>query len=565
MKKSLLAIILALFTLGSCTPKLDVPEISKDNMYFGLTMNSAMLTHKGLAERGDDESSYVLRLATIDVNDMGEAATTRILSLDLKFNLVDGKIPEGEYSFGNLELSEGAFSNILSGSTYVNMESGDYNTYAMWLINKGKLTVKHGKDNAYIMDVDFEAKKLNKEAGIAVGKTKPIVCHYEGEVDICGLPENFIYTSYQPYFAYAVYYPLIGNQTYWDLYIMDENYFNVFLNQQATGKEGTYSAYFTEYQIICDENGMILPQGQFDLDTYATLTSKTMMAAAFMKVDITESIIKNEKGEDIVYINQEESSYLDMMSDGFVKITSKGQGLYDITTETYGIMGAYKSKATNCQVQIIPGYTGADRQNVDFKFTEGVMYYMGRVDYGNGIMSVPYWNLGLYDNARKEIVALGVNVEVGNNFSTGIPSGTYIANESGNGFTVDLGVEDQNRNVYGSYIIQTTADGQVTPCDLITSGVLEVTNHGDGTYKFVLDMKGNNDNYIKGTFEGKLEIVDNTASNSSGAVGSGQSEAKVMGDKRFKKIVLPNAPVAERRTLIGNTKGFYGNYATFMQ
>ena len=357
----------------------------------------------------------------------------------------------------------------------------------------------------------------------------------------------------------------MGNQTYWDLYIMDENYYTVFLNQQPTGRKDTYSAYFTEYQIICDENGMILPQGQFDLDTYATLTSKTMMAAAFMKVDITEQIIKNEKGEDIVYINQEESSYLDMMSDGFVKITSKGQGLYDITTETYGIRGAYKSKATNCQVQIIPGYTGADRQNVDFKFTEGIMYYMGRVDYGNGILSVPYWNLGLYDNTRKEIVALGVNVEVDNNFSTGIPSGKYIVNESGNGLTVDMGVEDQNGNVYGSYIIQTTADGKVVPCDLITSGVLEVTNYGDGTYKFVLDLKGNNANYIKGSFEGKLDIVDQTGSDVSGSVGSGQSVAKVMGTKQFKKIVLPNAPIFEKRTLIGNTKGFYGNYATFMQ
>ena len=34
MKKSLLAVILALFAFNDCTPKLDVPEINKDNMYF---------------------------------------------------------------------------------------------------------------------------------------------------------------------------------------------------------------------------------------------------------------------------------------------------------------------------------------------------------------------------------------------------------------------------------------------------------------------------------------------------------------------------------------------------
>lgn len=561
MKKSLLAIVLALFAFSSCTSNLEVPDINKDNMYFGLNMNSAMLTHKGLAQRGDTESTYILRLATIDTNAAGEAATTRILSLELQFNLVDGKIPAGEYSFGNLELTEGAYNNILSGSTYVNMESGDYNTYAMWLINKGKINIQHGKGDTYIMDVDFEAKKLNKEAGVAVGKTKPIICRYEGEVDICGLGDDFIYTTYQPYYAYAIYYPLKGNQTYWDLYIMDENYYKVFLNQQATGRTETYSAYFAEYQIICDENGMILPQGQFDLDTYGTLTSKTLMGAAVMKIDITESLVTNEQGENIAYITQEPTSYLDMMSDGFIKITSKGNNLYDITTETYGVQGGYKSKLTNNQVQIVPGYTGADRKDVDFKFSEGMILYMGRYLYDNGTLSVPYWYVYLYDRTRNEIVQLGVNVDINSNFQTGIPSGKYIVNESGSAFTVDQGFEDQNRTIYGSCV----HDGTSEYFDLITSGVLEVTNNGDGSYKFVLDMKGNNDNYIKGTFNGKPQINDNTNSDVSGSVGSGQSEMKQMSAKSFNRIVFTNTSNTSNRELIGNTKGFFGNYASFLK
>ena len=561
MKKSLLAIVLALFAFSSCTSKLEVPDINKDNMYYGLNMNSAMLTHKGLAQRGDSESTYILRLATIDTNAAGEAATTRILSLELQFNLVDGKIPAGEYSFGNLELTEGAYSNILSGSTYVNMESGDYNTYAMWLINKGKINIQHGKGDTYIMDVDFEAKKLNKEAGVAVGKTKPIICRYEGEVDFCGLSDDFIYTTYQPYYAYAIYYPLKGNQTYWDIYIMDENYFRVFLNQQATGKTETYSAYFAEYQLICDENGMILPHGQFDIDTYGTLTSKTLMGAAVMKIDITESIITNDKGENIAYITQEPTSYMDMMTDGFIKITSKGNNLYDITTETYGVQGGYKSKLTNNQVQIVPGYTGADRKDVNFKFDECMILYMGRYLYDNGTLSVPYWYVYLYDKSRNEFVQLGVNVDVNSNFQSGIPSGKYIVNESGSALTVDQGFEDQTRTIYGSCV----HDGTSEYFDLITSGVLEVTNNGDGSYKFALDMKGNNDNYIKGTFNGKPAIQDNTNSDVSGSVGTNQGEAKQMTNKAFNRIVFTNTTNTSNRELIGNTKGFFGNYASFMK
>ena len=560
MKKSLLVFVLALFALSACSPKLEVPDINKDNMYYGLTMNSAMLTHMG-AQRGDSESTYILRLATIDTNAEGEAATTRILSLELQFNMENGRIPEGEYSFSNLELTEGTYSNILSGSTYVNMESGDYNTYAMWLINKGKINIKHGKGDNYIMDVDFEAKKLNKEAGVAVGKTKSILCRYEGSVDLCGLGSDFIYTSFKPYYAYAIYYPLKGNQTYWDLYIMDANYFNVYLNQTPNNTKETYSAYFAEFQIICDENGMILPQGQFDLDTYGTLTSKTLMGAALVKLDLTETVVNDPSGSSIVHITEEPTSYLDMMSDGFLKITSKGNNLYDITAEVYGTKGGYKCKLSNNQVQIVAGYTGADRKNVDFKFTESMLLYMGRYLYDNGTLSVPYWYVYLYDSSRNEIVQLGVNVDINSNFQSGIPSGRYIVNESGSAFTVDQGFEDQSRKIYGSCV----HDGVSKYFDLVTSGVLEVTNNGDGTYKFVLDMMGNNDNYIKGTYQGSPQINDNTNSDVSGSVGSGQSEAKQMSAKAFNRIVFTNTTNTGNRELIGNTKGFFGNYASFLK
>ena len=558
MKKLLSAVACALLLFCSCQPSMDVPDINKENMYFGLTMNSAMLTHKGLAQRGDTESTYVLRLATIDTNDEGEAATTRILSLDLQFNLDNGRIPEGEYSFGNLELSEGAYNNILSGSTYVNMESGDYNSYAMWLIHDGKINIKHGEGDTYIMDVDFNAKKLNKEAGVAVGKVKPIVCRYEGEVDICGLGEDFIFTTFQPYYAYAIYYPLKGGQTYWDLCIMDANYYTVFLNQQATGRKDTYSAYFAEYQLICDDNGMILPQGQFDLDTYGTLTSKTLMGAAVMRADLTETISKDKDGNDIIFINQEATSYVDMMTDGFVKLTPKGNNLYDITAETYGVQGGYKCKLSNRQINVVPGYTGADRSNVDYKFTAGMMLYMGRYQYDNGTLSVPYWYLFLYDKSRNEIVQLGVNVELGSNFESGIPTGKYLVNDSGNALTVDQGFEDQNRRIYGSCV----NNGDTEVYDLITSGVLEVTKKDDGTYKFVLDMKGNNDNYIKGTYEGEMTINDNTSDNGSGgSVSAGQSEMmKVMSSKPGNSGIHHVNFAPGNRSIINNTKGFFGNY-----
>lgn len=558
MKKYLLALFLVAFALNSCQQNLDVPEINKDNIYYGLTLNSAMLTHLGDADR-DGESSYTLRLATIDANTTGEMATTRLLSLDLNFNLDEkGMIPEGEYSFGNLELQEGAYNNILSGSTFVNMESGSYETYAMWLINNGKIDIKHSaKEGEYVMTLDFEAKKLDKEVGIAAGKSKTIQCRYEGEVTIYGLPQNQIFTTYKPYYAYAVYYPLKGGQTYWDLNIVDANYYNVFMYGVAVGKE-KYSAFRSQFQLISQDNGMTFPQGRFDLDNYGTLTNNTLMGAAITQIDVTEKTETNPAtGEEVIYINQEESSYLDMISDGFVQITSRGGGNYDVSVEMYGYNGGYKCKLSNSQVAVFAGYTGADRNDVDYKFDQALMAYMGRYTYPNGTLSVPYWYLILYDSARKEFVQMGVNVELGSNFESGIPTGQYIVSEGGDANTVDLGFEDQNRTIYGSCI----HDGESQYFDLITSGVLDVVNNGDGTYKFTLDMMGNNENYIKGTFEGAPTISDDTNSGSSGSVDSSVSERIIPMTTKAQRIHFGEGLRHGMHSIIGNnTTGIFGNY-----
>lgn len=527
MKKYLPLVVLVAFLFGSCNKAVEVPDINKDNIYYGMVMNSAMLTNLGDADR-DRTNTFILRLATIDISETGSEYTSRMLSLELDVNLDENNmIPEGEYSLENNLLDEGAFSNILSGSTYVNMESGDYNTFTSWLINKGKLIVKHSSvPGEYEMEVDFSAKQLDREVGVAGGKSLTIMCRYSGQIGVFGLPTTNVFTTYQPYFAYAIYYPLKGDKTFWDLYVVDANYFQVFMNGTAVGKE-TYSAYMAEYQIITESKGMLLPTGRFDVDTYGTLTPQTLMGAAVMKSDL-EEITRIVNNEPIIYIQELETSFIDYMSDGYIQLTPQGQGAYTITTETFGTLGGYKSKIDNCQIDIIPGYTGADRKDVTFKFSESLMMYMGRYTYADGTQSVPYWYLILYDGSRKEMVQMGVNVDLGCNYSTGIPTGTYTVDGTGNANTVDQGFEDQDRVIYGSCI----HNGEDTYYDLLTSGTLEVTQNNDGSYKFVLDMIGNNGNAIKGTYEGKPNVSDNTNSGDEGSVETNVSAMKVMGSNK---------------------------------
>ena len=91
--------------------------------------------------------------------------------------------------------------------------------------------------------------------------------------------------------------------------------------------------------------------------------------------------------------------------------------------------------------------------------------------------------------------------------------------------------------------------------------MLDVVNNGDGTYKFTLDMMGNNENYIKGTFEGAPTISDDTNSGSSGSVDSSVSERIIPMTTKAQRIHFGEGLRHGMHSIIGNnTTGIFGNY-----
>lgn len=144
--------------------------------------------------------------------------------------------------------------------------------------------------------------------------------------------------------------------------------------------------------------------------------------------------------------------------------------------------------------------------------TQAVAYYYGETftetsDYCAVVIAGPDFDLD-ENLGQSPSVMLGLNVTPGS--TTGIPSGTYTIIDAmeADDYDVNTALSGVYDPTYGGYFgtwYNCTADGLEGS---MKTGTITVTNNGDGTYKFDLNLKDGYTHAVTGTYTGSVTWVD---------------------------------------------------------
>lgn len=190
-----------------------------------------------------------------------------------------------------------------------------------------------------------------------------------------------------------------------------------------------------------------------------------------------------------------------MVSDGEIKIEKTEEGCtFTVEADGWDYYTGDEAEKVECRyIGAIDKVENNRRYNPDWA---GAVYY-GDWSTQNG---VPYWLLQLDDPA-----GYFMNMYVNTNntsYEEGIPSGRYDIGDSMEPFSIDMSYPTTGDYWGGSVVYEVQADETLKTENIMIGGYMEVTNNGDGTYKFELVFY--NGSYIPYvvTYEGELITWD---------------------------------------------------------
>ncbi len=436
----------------------------QEKPFYGFEMEAVQATAIG----GDE---YIFQMFSLNVEQTG---IERFVSAQFTAtNVTDGVIPEGTYQLVAGTISDdGAY---IIGSFYAN-EAGE--APFMALITDAELEIKH---TAKGIRATVWADGVNANDGSAIND---IECRYEGAVTIYG--NNLVVDNV----ADAFYCGLYEGVPYWvmQLYNPDNILVQLYIN--------TNSEVFEEG----------IPTGKYPFNyTFepgnadATYTTQNGMGGSLV-------LQLDEKGQNIIDI-------VDSIYGGYVDITNNGDGTYKIEILYYnGNYVPYKVSfdgTVNHQDESGSGSGGGEGElsqlsvsieSAQMLCLDGLNWYyiyLNDSTLGN-------YGLTLF------FEVIGADEDV---FATGLSTGVYTPSEDYGAQTFYPGYMEIEGNQIvesgGSLAITMPLDEEGTrgTYDVLSAGTLGITNNGNGTYKFDINVSGDSYNFV-GTFEGTPEMFN---------------------------------------------------------
>lgn len=477
-----------LFAAASLMVSCDTPDNggtggTQEPEFYGYEMTAA-----DVAAIGNNE--YILQMYIIDEE---TSKTQRLLSAHFTAaDVTDGVIPEGTYQLQAGTIGDnGAY---IKGSYYENNTTA--NPY-MVLITDAELEIKHTADGSR---ATVWADGVNAKDGSAIND---IECRYTGAIEYY----TTSYPSVKDSAALVYYGALAEGLDYWQVQfdINEELYMNLYFNV-ASGSI---------------DNG--IPSGKYAFD----FTSNPGTA------DATYQSSNGGYGGSMMIILYQGSSYIyHFVMGGEVNLTNNGDGSYKFDVVYYN----------DYYIPYTVSYEGTTKL-YDYSTPTAE-----EVEIDNAILlckdgSIDWWYIYLQNESFYNGYGLQFYFDItgaaGDTFEHGLTSGEYgpSANYDPQTYYPGEWYEEDGEIVGmdGSAVITMPLNeqGQCSVYDIINSGKLTITNNGDGTYKFDVNISG--ESAWVATWEGTPQMVDATTSEEPAAVARKANKAPL---KSAEKVVL---------------------------
>lgn len=402
----------------------------------------------------DGTNSYVINMYRSEGGNIVGFAMHEIITPAV----TDGIIPEGKYTVEDGSLLEGELNGILEGTYYIrNYAEDGY----MMLATEGWFEVKHLENGGYQFSSSLKGIDLNDGSALPRNESR-----FEGQPTMMGLPASNQYNEFTPVVAIASYNVMAEGIAGWQILLGD-----------AAAVQGGYPYHIAQFVVITEDNGPeALPQGTFPIDYLGLGAFDTQMLNVVVTGNSETDVIEDEG------VN------------GYLTIKAQGEGKYTIEAVTFTADGGHKQS-----------YSG--KVNLQDNSKEVYDIIAAQANFGGAFENGNYWTLYLLDQTNDSVFWLYVNTPADNTFAAGIPSGTYVVNDSSQPGSIDVGYIGDDNYVYGS-MISDLAQEKVK--NLVTGGELDVVNNGDGTYGISFEFIDMNQVLLYGEYEGEVYLVDNT-------------------------------------------------------
>ena len=470
MKKFFAFLMAAAVMMTGCNDPKPTPGPGNDpdnkpgtEEFYGMTLDNAEVINRG-DYYNNGTNSYIINMYKMDGDAASRIFTGEIITPEVN----DGVIPEGKYTIEDGTMEEGVYDDTFMGSYFIrNTEDG----YIM-LVTGGYFEVKH-VENGYQLTASFSGIDAFSQETVL-----PAEGRFTGAPTMQGLAANNNFEIFTPIVAQAAYFPMGDGTAVYD----------ILLGDQGAVDGVTFPAHMVELAIVAEDLGAeTLPQGTFVVDPFGTGAVNTQI--------FNDYFCFTADGQEIE----------DTGLNGKVTIKALGEGKYSIEAISFGALNGYKQKYSG------PVYlSDGSIQGVEFDAAQA--NFQGEYE-GN-----TWWVLFLIDQAGDSIYQMYVNTPADNTAAAGIPSGTYAIADTMEPFTIDAGYVDDEGYANGSLIVNLE---QTSVKDLITSGEVNITNNGDGTYAIDLAVGTYLGENLAGSFTGKVNIVDDSEGGSQGGGNEG--------------------------------------------
>lgn len=454
--------VAALALTAACT----TPEGSEDEnkkpanqSFYGFEVENINATVVG-------EDTFIFQMFTVNANGQPE----RTLSAQVVVPGVgeDLVIPEGTYELIPGEVD--ATNNYIIGSFYQNSVS---NPAYIMTVAEGELEIKHTAQGYMLTVYNASGTTVWEEAPREI---KGIGIRYTGDIALYG---NVFPTTNTE-----------GAALYYGGFDIDDETTAYYWQLQFDITETIWASLYFNAAVDDFEAG--IPSGKYLFDW----TGKVGTA------DMTSFDQQYGYYGSMILIDEEDGTYIyDTISGGEVELVNNGNGTYEVSVLFYNGMFVPYEMYFNGSVQLYDQRKPSGPIEVALNLDEAEVTYL---DWGT-------WGVNLSDSeynngaGAKLYLELTDGMEV--TFADGITSTTFTIEEGYGDYTITPGeyVEEENA-IYGASIWSFANQ----PYDYLTEGTLVVTNNGNGTYKFEVDMTGVQGHFT-GTYEGEPTMEDLTA------------------------------------------------------
>ena len=316
---------------------------------------------------------------------------------------------------------------------------------------------------------------------------------------------------------------------------------------------------FTDMQVD-DDNYVVPPGSLLTVEAYMPFNEDgTLTAGTYEVADTYESMTVTTgydffglayMGTYVQYMPDELNYLIGLVSSGTMQIDGDAASGYTITCDFTTAEGVSVKCSWSGMLSVagMPGpcSTLTGDYTADFEGAEGNATYYG--DYymtggGNWTISLERPSGETGDGVLIDLVAEGTD------FSEGIPSGTYKAAASTYPAPGEYMVGSMDgSSLYPTMYVYFNEEGYCTEWAPATSGDIDITNNGDGTYDIVVECTDDLGYVWSGSWSGEIATIDASSS-------SGYSTASVGNSLRKGVSYMRGAQTPEAKAELMHSNG----------